>query len=43
MFFPDDAIRVVALSEYVDLGERPQPTRFVDAGGIRFTCRRLDP
>ncbi len=42
MFLPDDAVRVVALSEYVDLGERPQPTTFADAGGIRFTYRRLD-
>jgi hypothetical protein len=42
MFLPDDAVRPVTLSEFVDLNERPQPTTFGDAGGIPFTCRRLD-
>jgi hypothetical protein len=41
MFFRDDAVRVGALSEY-RRRERPQPTTFVDAGGIRFAYRRLD-
>jgi hypothetical protein len=42
MFLPDDVVRLVALSEFIDLGERPQPTTFVDAGGTRFAYHRLD-
>jgi hypothetical protein len=43
MFLPDEVVRGSAtLLVLRPLREGPQPTTFVDAGGIRFAYRRLD-